>query len=174
MHKNKTHNKQLQTSHNYEGYDSFGAVFRKTTDIIVNGIALPVGIAGSCLDVYARVAQGVKGFTYFDALTIGFLSIPMVKKTFDISIDNLKESITFKDKTLRKVSYAGIYSSTTYAIFTGIAAYSVLSQKISVDVFSKMPSDSRTLFILGIGAACVGFGAAIRGKTKKIEGYKRI
>ncbi len=143
-----------------------GEVLGKTTDIIVMNAALPIGIAGVGMELFLRTGSNqVHGFNCFDAMTIGFLTLPVVKKTFDNSINGFKESITTENKTLGKLSITGLISNVAYVVFTAAAACSILSEGTKLHTFQSMPKESSTLFLLGIGAACVGVGAAVAART---------
>ena len=64
-----------------EHRSEFGKVLGKTIDIIAMQTALPAGLVNLGMDIFVRATgNSSNGLTYFDAASIGLLTIPVIKK----------------------------------------------------------------------------------------------
>ncbi len=152
----------------------FSKILGKTIDIIAIQTALPAGLVNLGMDVFVRATgNSGNGLTYFDAASVGLLTIPVIKKVFDKSLSNFKESVTTKNDGLKKHALIGIFSSTTAVIFEGSAAYSVVADGLHIRPFQNMPVGCDTLFFAGVTAACLGVGAVLTSKTIKLKMNRR-
>ena len=166
-------NKNNEHSSN-EHRSEFGKVLGKTIDIIAMQTALPAGLVNLGMDIFVRATgNSGNGLTYFDATSIGLLTIPVIKKVFDKSLSNFEESITIKNDGLKKRALIGIFSSTTAVIFEGSAAYSVVAHGLNIHPFQNMPIRCDTLFFASITATCLGAGAVLASKVIELKRNRR-
>ena len=105
-----------------EHRSEFGKVLGKTIDIIAMQTALPAGLVNLGMDIFVRATgNSSNGLTYFDAASIGLLTIPVIKKAFDRSLSDFEESITTKNYTFYICYYILLFSLSLIALDVNIA-----------------------------------------------------
>lgn len=146
----------------------------RTADFISNKIALPIGIIAADLDILIRLnSTNTKGFTYFDALPIALMSIPVAKKVLDSSLNRFEESVYFKNKKMHKYATIGILSTGTYFIANACATYNAVLDKAISKPYSVISTSTAEFFVLGLASLGVGLATVGLSKRALFKKYRR-